>query len=46
MLGASLVFAGSVLYSISSDPGKESPKANGVNQRTNGLHRGVKGKAE
>ena len=45
MLGGSLVFAGSVLYSTSSDPEKESPKANGV-KMANGMHREVKGKAE
>ena len=45
-LGGSLVFAGSVLYSISPDPGKESRKANGVQERTNGPHRGLKGKEE
>jgi len=43
-LGGSLVFAGSVLYSIFPGPGKESPKTN--EQRANGLHRRVKGKAE
>ena len=45
VLGGSLVFAGSVLYSTSSDPEKESPKANGV-KMANGMHREVKGKAE
>lgn len=45
MLGGSLVFAGSVLYSVSSDLEKESPKANGV-KKANGLHGRVKGKAE
>jgi UDP-xylose/UDP-N-acetylglucosamine transporter B4 len=44
-LGGSLVFAGSVLYSISPDPAKESPKANGVKGRANGLHGRAKGKA-
>lgn len=45
MLGGSLVFAGSVLYSMSPDLEKKSPKANGV-KKTNGLHRRVKGKTE
>ena len=45
-LGGSLVFAGSVLYSISPDPARESLKTNEVKQKANGLHRRVKGKAE
>jgi drug/metabolite transporter (DMT)-like permease len=45
VLGGSLVFAGSVLYSNSSDPEKEGLNANGA-KRANGLHRVVKGKAE
>ncbi len=45
MIGGSLVFAGSVLYSMSSDLEKESPKANGA-KRANGLQRRIKGKAE
>lgn len=45
-LGGSLVFAGSVLYSTSPNPGKESPTTNEVEQTANGRHRSVKGKTE
>jgi solute carrier family 35 (UDP-xylose/UDP-N-acetylglucosamine transporter), member B4 len=44
-LGGALVFAGSVLYSVSPEPGKR-PKANGVKKGMNGVHVGIKEKAE
>jgi len=44
-LGGALVVAGSVLYSVSPEPGKR-PKANGMKEGMNGVHVRVKEKAE